>query len=124
MLPAPGLFQTPSVQQNSQTQRPFLLRNLRLPGPASAHHPLLAHLQRLLEGKKKPSDKELTTDSIILCNKSNLGFTPPALPRAVTQPTCTNTKGVRNTIRHAIPNAILSQFSIYPSLTNHKQGHK
>src|SRR6266480_7574065 len=107
MLPAPGLFQTAPAQQNSKTQRPFLLRNLRLPFPPSLRHRLLAHLQQLREAKKKPSDKELTTDSIILCNKSNLGFTPPALPRAVTQPTCTNTKGVRNTIRHAILNAIL-----------------
>src|SRR6266480_6454511 len=107
MLPAPALFQTRPVQQNSQTQRPFLLRDLRLPVPPPAHHPLRECLQQLREAKKKPSDKKFTTDSIILCNKSNLGFTPPALPRAVTQPTCTNTKGVRNTIRHAILNAIL-----------------
>src|SRR6266481_1791215 len=107
MLPAPWSFQTPPAQQNSKTQRPSLLRNLRLPVPPPAHHALPECLQQLREGKKKPSDKELKIDSIILCNKSNLGFTPPALPRAITQPTCTNTKGVRNTIRHAILNAIL-----------------
>src|SRR6266480_4466877 len=107
MLPAPGLFQTPLVQQNSQTQRPFLLRRLRLPLPVSLRRPLPERLPQLREEKKKPSDKEFTTDSTILWNKSNLGFTPPALPRAVTQPTCANTKGVRNTIRHAILNAIL-----------------
>src|SRR6266567_8156362 len=107
MLPAPASFQTPPARQNSQTQRPSLLRNLRLRILPSLHHPLRECLQQLREGKRKPSDKEFTTDSIILCNKSNLGFTPPALPRAITQPTCTNTKGVRNTIIHAILNAIL-----------------
>src|SRR5213083_402687 len=107
MLPAPASFQTPPVQQNSKTSRLSLLRNLRRPILPPVHHALLAYLQQLREGKRKPSDKEFTTDSIILCNKSNFGFTPPALPRAVTQPTCTNTKGVRNTIRHAILNAIL-----------------
>src|SRR6266481_5114550 len=107
MLPVPALFQTAPAQQNSQTSRPSLLRSLRLPLPPRVRHPLLENLQHLREAKKKPSDKELKIDSIILCNKSNLGFTPPALPRAITQPTCTNTKGVRNTIRHAILNAIL-----------------
>src|SRR6266478_4881999 len=107
MLRAPALFQTAPAQQNSKTQRPFLLSSLRLPLPVSLRRPLPERLQQLREAKRKPSDKELTIDSIILCNKSNLGFTPPALPRAVTQPTCTNTKGVRNTIRHAILKAIL-----------------
>src|SRR5882724_4411407 len=59
MLPAPALFQTPPAQQNSKTQRPFLLRNLKLPLPPSLRHPILAYLQQLREGKKEPSDKEL-----------------------------------------------------------------
>src|SRR6266446_626885 len=114
MLRAPESFQTTPARRNSQTSRPSLLTSLRLPVPPPAHHPLPECLQQLREAKKKPSDKELTTDSIMLCNKSNFGFTPPALPRAVTQPTCTNTKGVRNTIRHAILKAILAAVLYLP----------
>src|ERR1700757_3459612 len=63
MLLAPWSFQTPPAQQNSKTQRPFLLRNLRRPVPPRVHHPLLAHLQQLQEGKKKPSDETSHPDS-------------------------------------------------------------
>src|SRR6266496_6837423 len=102
MLRAPEFFQITPAQQNSPTSRPSLLRKLRLPLPVSLRRPLPERLPQLREEKRKPSDKEFTTDSTILWNKSNLGFTPPALPRAVTQRACINTKVVRNTIRHAI----------------------
>src|SRR5947208_3758286 len=60
MLPAPRLFQTPPAQQNSQTQRPSLLRSLRLPLPRSVRRPRPERLPQLREEKKKLSDKELT----------------------------------------------------------------
>src|SRR5437773_462530 len=59
MLRAPEFFQTMPARQNSTTSRPSLLRDLRLPVPPLAHHPLPECLQQLLEGKKEPSDKEL-----------------------------------------------------------------
>src|SRR5438067_13698389 len=65
MLPAPALFQTRPVQRNSKTQRPFLLRDLRLPVPPPAHHPLPECLQQLREAKKKLSDKELIMNTTL-----------------------------------------------------------
>src|SRR5207247_4510324 len=65
MLPAPALFQTAPARQNSQTQRPFLLRDLRLPVPPPAHHPLPECLQQLREAKKKLSDKELIMNTAL-----------------------------------------------------------
>src|SRR5438067_1088800 len=65
MLPAPALFQTRPVQRNSKTQRPFLLRDLRLPVPPPAHHPRPERLHQLREEKKKLNDKELTMNTTL-----------------------------------------------------------
>src|SRR5438093_1434458 len=65
MLPAPRLFQTPPAQQNSQTQRPSLLRSLRLPLPRSVRRPRPERLPQLREEKKKLSDKELTMNTTL-----------------------------------------------------------
>src|SRR6184192_3821339 len=65
MLPAPWSFQTLPAQQNSQTQRPSLLRSLRLPLPRSVRRPRPERLPQLREEKKKLSDKELTMNTTL-----------------------------------------------------------
>src|SRR5438046_6345845 len=65
MLPAPALFQTAPAQQNSRTQRPFLLRKLRLLLRVSLRRPLPERLPQLREEKKKLSDKELTMNTTL-----------------------------------------------------------
>src|SRR5437762_13870895 len=63
MLPAPELFQTAPARQNSKISRPSLLRNFRLPVPVLLHHRLPECLQQLREGKREPSEKELTMNT-------------------------------------------------------------
>src|SRR5437667_9127874 len=65
MLRAPEFFQTAPAQRNSKTSRPSLLRNLRLPVPPLLRHPLPGCLQQPLEGKKKPSEKELAMNTTL-----------------------------------------------------------
>src|SRR6266403_2599996 len=65
MLRAPKFYQTAPAHQNSKTSRPSLLRNFRLPTPAILHHRLPECLEQLLDGKKKPSDKELTMNTTL-----------------------------------------------------------
>src|SRR5437667_8957662 len=63
MLPAPELFQTAPARQNSETSRLSLLRNFRIPIPVILHHRLPEYLQQLREGKREPSEKELSMNT-------------------------------------------------------------
>src|SRR5216110_3003120 len=63
MLPAPELFQTAPARQNSKISRPSLLRNFRLPVPVLLHPRLPECLQQLREGKREPSEKELSMNT-------------------------------------------------------------
>src|SRR5207249_6042410 len=63
MLPAPELFQTAPGRQNSKISRPSLLRNFRLPVPVLLHPRLPECLQQLREGKREPSEKELSMNT-------------------------------------------------------------